>query len=353
MTTSFLSSQKLLTHPKRFKDWFETGDTQAPIMVKMDLTNTCNHACPDCYDQELIATSNDRLHVDRISKLFDEFRELDVKSVQFVGGGEPTLHPEFTKITQAAAERGLAIGLITNGSHFHRLPMSDLLPLFSWIRVSLDAYDQTSYTRSHGKPAHFDRTISNIRALIGKKQAEKLDVTIGVGYLTNNKLDTDALNAFFSLSRHLEVDYAQIRPVYGSNLIVSTKQLDWPRSLRKIAQEYETDQFRVVINDTKYQQLGTHIPKRAYNRCHAQGVSGTTITAKGDVYVCCSLMSDMGLIGNINQTQFQDIWRSEKRMSVVENLNIHQCPPLCAGDGMNTFLNSIKHMDVANHPLFV
>ena len=100
----------------------------------------------------------------------------------------------------------------------------------------------------------------------------------------------------------------------------------------------------MIIDEGKYDKIlsgkGTC---RTYNYCHAQSFKATTITATGDVYVCCSLTGDNhGWIGNIKKESFFDIWHGGKRQEMLKNLDVKKCPHLCVGDNLNEFLDKIK-----------
>ena len=62
-------------HPKTMREWMETGDTSAPVTVKIDLTNVCNHNCPGCIDADLIAHDNNELHIDLVKNLLNDDKQ--------------------------------------------------------------------------------------------------------------------------------------------------------------------------------------------------------------------------------------------------------------------------------------
>ena len=69
---SFLKSNKVLNHPKRYQEWYNNGDTIGPVTVKIDLTNVCNHDCPGCIDYELIHNDNNSLNFNLFEDLLGE-----------------------------------------------------------------------------------------------------------------------------------------------------------------------------------------------------------------------------------------------------------------------------------------
>lgn len=342
---SFLKSNKVLNHPEKYSRWYKTGDTLGPVTVKIDLTNVCNHDCPGCIDYELIENDNNSLNFDLFNNLLDALTACEVTGINYTGGGEPTVHKNFDKIIRLTHEKGFKIGLICNGSRFHRWPMKELLPMFEWIRVSLDAYDQETHVRTHGKTARFKKTVENLKMLADIKKSQNLSTTIGAGFITNQHPDMDRnLHKFIEICKVSGIDYAQLRPSFG--FLFDYKSVD-PEELKSIfrrARSYEDDSFSVVVDEGKYEKiLSGQGTCRSYDYCHAQSFKATTITATGEVYICCSLTGNKeGLIGNIKKDSFFDIWHSEKRKSTLDKLDVKKCPHLCVGDSLNEFLDTVK-----------
>lgn len=348
---NFLKANKVLNHPDKYKKWYETGDTLGPVNVKIDLTNVCNHDCPGCIDYELIHNDNNSLNIDLFDNLLNAMTACEIKGINYTGGGEPTTHKKFAEIIRMTHSKGFEIGLICNGSRFHRWPMEELLPMFKWIRVSLDAYDSDTHKRTHGKTANFDLTIKNLKMLADIKRANDLDVTLGAGYITNQHPDMDRnVNKFIEVCKDSGIDYAQLRPSFGFLYDYKSVNPDELRELFERAKSYQDKNFKVIIDEGKYEKIlegkGTC---RTYDYCHAQSFKATTITATGDVYVCCSLTGEQeGWIGNIKSKTFFDIWHGEKRKKVLNDLNVKKCPHLCVGDNLNEFLDKIKSVKHRN-----
>jgi len=342
---SFLKSNKVLNHPQKYKEWHDKGDTLGPVTVKIDLTNVCNHDCPGCIDYDLIANDNNSLSFDLFEQLLDALTACEVTGINYTGGGEPTVHKNFDKIIRLTHQKGFKIGLICNGSSFHKWPMEELLPMFEWIRVSLDAYDAETHIRTHGKTAKFEPTVSNLKMLANIKKSQNLSTTLGAGFITNQHADMDrSLHKFVEVCKDCGLDYAQLRPSFG--FLYDYKSID-PSELRalfKKARSYENKNFKVVIDEGKYEKiLSGQGTSRSYDYCHAQSFKATTITATGDVYICCSLTGKSeGWIGNIKNKSFFDIWHGEARRDTLNKLNVKKCPHLCVGDSLNEFLDKVK-----------
>lgn len=110
-----------------------------PLSINLDLTLACDYRCGHCIDSDLLNTG-----------LTFEFLELEntlrvmagkgLRSVILIGGGEPTLHPDFERVVLLIKSLGLQCAIVSNGAHndriaaaVHRLEHGD------WVRLSLDA----------------------------------------------------------------------------------------------------------------------------------------------------------------------------------------------------------------------
>jgi len=342
---SFLKGNKVLNHPAKYAEWYAHGDTSGPVNIKIDLTNVCNHDCPGCIDYELIHNDNNSLSFDLFEGLLDSLKKCGVKGINYTGGGEPTTHKQFDKIIRLTHEKGFKIGLICNGSRFDKWPMEELLCMFEWIRISLDAFSIETHKKTHGKTANFALTVRNMKLLARIKTKQNLSVTLGAGYITNQYPEMDReLYKFIKLCKICGLDYAQLRPSFG--FLYDYKSVD-SEELNRIfcdAMTYEDDKFKVIIDEGKYKKiLSGQGTCRSYNVCHAQSFKSTTITATGDLYICCSLTGKSeGYLGNIKFKSFYEIWHGKKRKEVLNKLDVKKCPHLCVGDNLNEFLDKIK-----------
>src|SRR3990172_6447646 len=84
----------------------------APFCVWVELTRACNLKCPYCGASNQGASSS--LPAAQIAEMFQQFAQCGVFEVRLTGG-EPTLHPEFSKIVDAAARIGLFVSVNSNG----------------------------------------------------------------------------------------------------------------------------------------------------------------------------------------------------------------------------------------------
>ena len=96
----------------RLVDQFEYG-LDAPICLTWELTYACNLACVHC-----LSSSGRRdpreLSTDECKALIDEFERMQVFYVN-IGGGEPTVRPDFWELLDYAVAHHVGVKFSTNG----------------------------------------------------------------------------------------------------------------------------------------------------------------------------------------------------------------------------------------------
>lgn len=124
------------TQPVALVDHFAEG-LDAPICITWELTYACNLACEHC-----LSSSGRRdpreLTTAEAKAVIDELAEMQVFYVN-IGGGEPTIRPDFWELLDHAAERRVGVKFSTNGSRITpeaaaRLAASDYVD----VQISLD-----------------------------------------------------------------------------------------------------------------------------------------------------------------------------------------------------------------------
>lgn len=134
-----------------------------PVVTHVMLTDVCQHTCAFCSVQ---ARAGDSLAFDDVLAYLDILIRYGLKAVILSGGGNPILYKckktgkNFNHVVSAIHERGLEIGLITNGSQLatyddygyeseHREDdkAANLSPRKSWKGISPLTLDKLTWIR--------------------------------------------------------------------------------------------------------------------------------------------------------------------------------------------------------------
>ena len=330
------ASDKILNHPDRIQAWLN-GENPFAVTMEIDPTNVCNHRCPGCSGWPIADKSS--LSKETMKAVIAEAKALGLRGLTFTGGGEPLCHPGTEWAVRFAAECGLDVALITNGSLLHKADMEGLIESCRWIRISLDAGTPGMHERVHGT-SDFATIIRNIEKLVGVKHKTRSDCTIGVGYLTGAGTDDpEDMADFVSMAVSLGVDYAQFRPFHtqAKKDLHRFKPIDWG-----MLEDMATTETEVLCSKHKYDAMVSGEVKRTYRECYGHQFA-TTLCANGDMTICCHTRGlGWATLGNVNQQSVGQIWNSKERMCAAGAIDLGKCPLLCRCNTFNEILWRIK-----------
>lgn len=295
--------EKLFLFPTKVQAYMHAGDDLSyPVSVELSLTNRCNFDCVWCSDSALRERLGGEFTLKELEAIFQDLKNGGTVGVVIEGGGEPTIHPDFVGVVRAAHAVGLSIGLITNGSV--ALP-AELIPLFEWIRVSLDASTPEQHERGK-KVKLFEKVMRNIKH-IGQHKGQ---TTLGIGYVVTRD-NVDNLENLLLRLRLYSVDYIQFRPVIDTPDLSSHVNLAY---LKK----YDIPSFKVDIQ-AMYANKETG---NGGKPCFAHSLS-SVITADGGVYLCgrLNIYDWVQPIGNLHQQSFGEIWNGTERKRQMEQVS--------------------------------
>lgn len=323
--------KKLFYHGDKIKEHLDTGDT-TPVTWELDPTNKCNHDCIGCYAKGAGGrTNNDSINLEQGKSYIDQMVNLKAKAISFTGGGDPMANKHTPSLIEYAKEKGLDVGMVTNGTIFTNKSIDIILENNSWIRISMDAGSHEVYSairrvKSPG-PAGLNKALENLAKLSKRKKELNSDCTIGVGFLTSELTMPDMIQ-FTKMCKDAGVDYVSFRPFHD----------DFQEPIHiKECQAMETDTFKVHYSKFKYDSGY----RKQYTKCAGQSFSGVINVHK--VFVCCHLRGVKRYeLGDLREKSLSEIWYSEERKHIVDNIDFKDCLELCKLDCVNRQLNMMK-----------
>lgn len=322
-----------ILHPEnspRLVEWME-GKNVPPITVMICPTDRCHHECPRCVGGR-VGVEN----LQNMQGIVEQLANYGTKSLVISGGGEPILNRETPEIIEFARNKGLDVGLITNGDV--RLSESKMIKIIKnshWIRISMDGSNPEEYMHSHEMDEKvFTRMIDNAKNMASLRDQYGLaSCDIGTGYLTDDITKGGMVRAT-AMCKEIGLSYIQFRPFFYQE---TDTDAEFAECLK-----YADSNFRVLRSEYRYDKDTLSSGDRGYKKCLSPHFE-TTISATGKVYICCHTTGlDNYEVGNINQTPFKDIWESEKRQELIDSITFKDCPPICKWHVLNNVLYNIK-----------
>lgn len=340
---------KMMYHLDRVLAW-QRGERIAPVHIDMGLTKFCNTACLYCYAVVQNMTKGVMIQRDALLRYIEDCGRLGVKSIGFVGDGEPTLNPALYEAVALAKKVGIDTAMATNGLLLDMDKAHEILRDMSFIRFNLSAGDRDGFRRVHqSAPENFDMLIEKIRALAKIKKENGYQCTLGLQMvlipecydqvLKEAKLGAEIGVDYFVVKHCSDSEYKEIGIDYGD--------YDKIEDALKEAESYSTGEYVVQVKWSKIKAAGESAlykdGYRKYDICYGTPFL-LQISGNGKVYPCGPFFNkERFYIGDLHEQSFYDMVKGDRYWAVHEDVkksvDVHKdCAIGCRQDYVNKFL---------------
>jgi MoaA/NifB/PqqE/SkfB family radical SAM enzyme len=324
-------------------------EIKPPVHIRIKPTNVCNHNCRYCaYRKDNLQLGKDMVVADQIPRekmmeIIDDVAEMEVRSVTFSGGGEPFCYPYLFDAVKRLSGKGVKFAALTNGAKLE----GELAEVFAceatWLRISIDGWDDESYSSYRGVPyGEFSKIMRNIENFNRYNAECYLGICIIV--------DRDNAGHIYELIEKLHDKGAQsikVAPCIVSNDGKENNQYHKPvfqlakEQIARASSDFAREDFEIF--DSYHGQLETF--KKEYTWCPYLQIL-PVIGADLNIYPCQdkAYNLDEGLIGPIKNRRFKDFWFSDKSRFFKINPSIH-CSHHCVADGKNRMIMEYINID--------
>ncbi len=350
-----LDGHKMLYHLDRVLAW-QRGERVAPIQIDMGLTKFCNTACVYCIGVTQGGfMQGEMIESDALMRFVEDCGRLEVKSVAFIGDGEPTMNPAMYDAVVLAKKVGIDIGIGTNGIEFEMDRAQEVVRDTTFIRINLSAGDREGFKKIHqSSPNKFDLLLDKIRTLVKIKNENNYACTIGLQMVLIPE-NFDQVIKLAEIGADLSVDYLQIKQCSDTEykeLGVNPEDYKRAEATLKEAEKRSNEDYIVKVKWNKIDILKeTDVYRggfRKYDICYGTPFLGQ-ISGNGKVYPCGPFFEKRRfLMGDINKESYYDIVNSDRywkvQQDIMENVDVHcDCTVGCRQDYINKFLWDLKN----------
>ncbi|OSM04205.1 radical SAM/SPASM domain-containing protein [Magnetofaba australis] len=318
---------KLADHPERVQTWL-AGGNPGPLAIEVAIVHGCNHNCAHCGPQQFDPYDPKKTFMDRdvFLKFLEDFRAEGGAEVYFAGSGEPTLHPDFPEFVQRGHELGLAMTLSSNGLPLVPKRAEKILPYLTWARFSINGGNAPAHARVHQVPERdFHKLVENLTFMDQLRRAQDLPFQLAMQMVTYD-LNWDSLPDMTDLFQRVGGDRLIIR-----NKINKDGQLNAaPAELFPLLEAADRIPG-VEIRWPSFPRPGESLeaPPADWRTCHGVRFR-TNMDFQGNLHACFRHWYKASDFGNIYQQSFTDIWRSERKRALFDEIASGADIPLCA-----------------------
>lgn len=328
----------------------------APAHIRLKPTNRCNHNCwYCCYRTDKLILGEDMVEADvipeaKMVEIVDDLVDMGVKAVTFSGGGEPLVYKPLARMIERLAKGGVRVATLTNGVNLKNRVADALAEHATWVRVSIDGWDNASYTRLRdAADGEFDRVVANMRAFAARDGT----CVLGVSFIVMRE-NVGRLYDFCSLMKDVGVHHVKLSGVVVANDVRANnfyhdEIAHTARGQIEKALALNDDRFAVIDH---YHRLDTRFAK-TYTRCPFL-LFLTVIGADCRVYSCQDkAYTNSGLLGSIRERSFKEFWFSEENRERILTLDPSvQCRHHCVAHHKNLGIFDYLSLE-PDHSMFV
>lgn len=338
-----INLDEVLSYYEEKPEWFEII---AQDQLEIEVTNDCSLKCIMCPRTTNMEREIGYMDFDLFKKIIDE-TEASGSGIHFSGLGEPLFHPQIKEMFAYAKEKGVEVGLWTNGLNLDEELSKAIIEkeLLDYIIFGLDAATKETYAKVKGIDV-FDKAVENITRFL-KLKKEKV---AGMGKDTHNW-------------------WGKVKPIVGIQILKMKEtdaeieqfmnKWDFQDKAKKVINyrnrvEKEPGKVTVELWQTFYEKFlpVEHAIIGHFNNCCGQIEDrsaidvtplkrfpcrqlkeGTSILWNGDVVLCrqdfggehpLGNLKEKGLADILESQRLKDIWQAHKNGKYEEL-------PLCKG----------------------
>lgn len=294
--------------------------SRKPITADIFLNSACNNKCPYCTYARYKQRSSSYMTFESFKNNINILLTNGVKGVILTGGGEPTISPDFDKITDFLEQNSIPYGINTNFNLFKAIKPN-------YLKISLDGYDRESYQKARGVD-RYDIVLTNIKEYLKYRRMSKpgtFKTSVGIQTVATSVVDAVR---FYEAHKELDVDYFNIRPMestcgkYYQDAHASNERI----AILSYLQDIHEKDSRVCIN-YKWHEIKTQ-----FDKCYAN-FSQIAINENSEVMYCCHKPYE--IIGRLDD---KDIWEKREHFQT----NMQMCDVPCRLTAPNNFIQSLQ-----------
>ncbi|KRF22420.1 mycofactocin radical SAM maturase [Phycicoccus sp. Soil802] len=292
------------TAPARLVDQFEKG-LDAPICLTWELTYACNLECAHC-----LSSSGRRdpreLSTAQCEAVIDELQRMQVFYVN-IGGGEPTIRPDFWHLLQYAVDHQVGVKFSTNGIRLTP-DRAEFLAATDYVDVQISLDGATAEVNDYVRgPGSYDTAISALENLAA---AGFRDAKISVVVTRQNVTQLDEFKAL-AQRYGATLRLTRLRPS-GRGAEVWDELHPLPEQQRLLYDWLVAHGDDVLTGDSFFHLSAFGAPLPGLNLCGAGRVV-CLIDPVGDVYACPFAIHESFLAGNVlDDGGFGSVWRESE-----------------------------------------
>jgi len=292
-----------------------------PSSIAWDITNKCNLRCKHCIN----SSGKDEVRAVSTDKCLDLVKQMEDMGVYlcWLGGGEPLLRSDCTRILRALKDAGIKTVLATNGIPCHGKPslVDELSELCDEINISLDGATEQTHNFLRGRNSQYLKVVEIIRSF-SENKGQTYVTAFACIHQRNLAEVEQMIDQAFELGVNKWMYNELSRVGRGAAMGALCLNRDQMGELREVLvrkeKQYEGRMY--VSSYVRFQSGPPERFKRILYNCSA-GIELMTVDYRGDVYPCFKMEYPEFLCGSVLHDTLSNIWKNAEPLQMIRNLD--------------------------------
>jgi AdoMet-dependent heme synthase len=288
-----------------------------PLVISWNITRKCNLKCSHCYINATQNELKDELTTEESKHLIDQIAQVS-RPLLILSGGEPLLRKDVYELVRYGTEKGLRMGLGSNGCLIDARVAHDLKEAgIKTVSISLDSNVAAQHDEFRGVAGSWEKALNAIKVLRENDILVQVNTTLTQQNYSQideimtlaERVGVENFHLFFLVPTGRGVKMADISPAMYEDMIKGTFAKTHKHQLN--VRPSCAPQFMRIARD-----MG--IDMRQWIRGCIAGFYYCRIYPNGDVTPCPYLPVKLG---NIREKTFKEIWFNSPIFTALRNPN--------------------------------
>ncbi len=288
-----------------------------PLVISWNVTRKCNLKCSHCYINAASGEYTDELNTEESKRLIDQISEVS-RPLLILSGGEPLLRKDVFELIQYGTQKGLRMGLGSNGALIDNDVAKKLKEAgIKTVSISLDSPVPEHHDEFRGVKGSWQKAVNAIKALRDNDVLVQVNTTLTQQNYNEiddimslaEKLGVENFHLFFLVPTGRGKKIADITPAMYENMIKTTfaKTARHKLNVRPSC----APQFMRIAKDM-------NLDMRQWIRGCIAGLYYCRVYPNGEITPCPYLPVKLG---NIREKSFKDIWFNSDIFKALRDFN--------------------------------
>jgi len=286
-----------------------------PLILSWNVTRECNLKCNHCYINAADKKLENELTTEEGKRLIDQICEVS-RPLLVLSGGEPLLRPDIYELIKYGSNKGLKMGLGSNGSLIDDTVAKKLKASgITTVSISIDSHLAAQHDDFRGVIGSWEKAVNAIKVLHANNVLVQVNTT-----LTHDNYDQ--IDDIMSLSESIGVENFHLFFLVPTGRGVKMDDISPQKYEDMITNTFaKVSKHRLNVRPSCAPQFmriaqGMGLDMRQWIRGCIAGMYYCRIYPNGDITPCPYLPIK---VGNVRENSFKEIWQNADMFKTLCN----------------------------------